>query len=82
MGTFNTPPQPVYIYDAGRGMTFYFDGVIKVDHSVQLKIEDDPSNVKNGYVNSAKNEADEVTLDVVMSKVYTTKGDLPGRSGK
>ena len=77
------PEQPVYLYDPETEKTYYFDGVIKIDHSVQLKIEDDPSNIKkkSEYVNNAKNEPDEVKIEIAMSNVYATTGDLPGHSG-
>lgn len=77
------PEQPIYLYDPDTGATYYFDGVIKIEHAVQLKIEDDPSNIKKAeeYTNNAKNEPDEVKIEIAMSNVYATTGDLPGRSG-
>lgn len=81
--SFAIPPQPIYLYDPAAKKTYYFDGVIKIEHSIALKIEDDPSNIKNTneYTNNAKNEPDEVKIEIVMSNVYTSGGDLPGSSG-
>lgn len=80
---FEIDPQPVYIYDTSKKKTLMFDGVLKVQHTAALKIEDDPDNVKKGkgFVNNAKNEANEVIFNVIMSPVYTTKNDLAGSSG-
>lgn len=80
---FEISPQPMYIYDVDKGVDLPFDGVIKVEHTISLKIEDDPSNIKDGsaYVNNAKNESNEVVVDVVMSEVYTTVNALSGSTG-
>ncbi|MBR2799811.1 MAG: hypothetical protein IKE04_02825 [Oscillospiraceae bacterium] len=81
--SFEIPEQPVYLYDPDTGATYFFDGVIKIEHSIQLKIEDDPSNIKNAkaYTNNARNEPDEIKIEIAMSNVYVTTGDLPGKSG-
>ena len=80
---YDISPQPMYVYDKKKKHKLQFDGVLKIEHTVALKIEDDPANAKagDGFVNNAKNEANEVAFDVVMSPVYTTKNDLAGSSG-
>lgn len=83
--------HPGYIYDEETGKVLYFDAIVKVQHTVALKIEDDPDKIQDGsdeygnqqkkYINNAINEADEVSFDVVMSNVHTDTGDLPGSTG-
>lgn len=71
--------QPAYIYDVDKRATYVFDGVVKIQHAQTLKIEDDPSSKKGkNYINNAQNEPDEITLDVVMSNVYSEQSDITG----
>lgn len=79
---FNISPQPLYIFDTDKKRQLLFDGVIKTEHTLSLKIEDDPSNIKDGsaYVNNAKNDPNEVTIEVMMSNVYTSQNDLAGKT--
>lgn len=81
--SYEIPEQPIYLYDPATKKSYYFDGVLKIEHSIQLKIEDDPSNIKDAkqYTNNAKNEPDEIKLEIVMSNVYSSGGNLPGTSG-
>ena len=72
---FRVPPQSVCVYDQDEKKLYTFDGVIKIQQSMTLKIEEDPSKKKELYVNNARNEPDKVTLDVMMSDVY---GDMAG----
>lgn len=82
----NISPQPLYIFDSGANKKLLFDGVMKMEHTLSLKIEDDPSNIKkeNGasYVNNAKNDPNEITIEVMMSDVYTARNDLSGTTSK
>lgn len=78
---FEAPAQPAYIFDRDVNHSLLFDGIIKIQHNMQVKIEDDQKNVKKEMVNNAKVEPNEVTFEVVMSDVYTTSGDLTGSSG-
>ena len=58
-----------------------FDGVIKVNHTMTLKIEEEPDEKKaSQYVNNAKNESNKVTFDIIMSDVYTDRNDLTKRA--
>lgn len=69
--------QPVYIYDTDKGKTYAFDGVTKIQHDLSLKIEEDTSSKKGkDIVNNAQNEPDEITMEVVMSNVYSTQSDI------
>lgn len=81
--SFEIPEQSVWLYDPATDLAYYFDGVIKVQHSISVKIEDDPANIKKAekYTNNATNEPDEVQIEIVMSGVYTTAGALSGDSG-
>lgn len=73
--------QPAYIYDVDKRATYVFDGVVKIQHAQTLKIEDDPSSKKGkNYINNAQNEPDEITLDVVMSNVYSEQSDITGQN--
>ena len=67
---FRVPPQSVCVYDQDEKKLYTFDGVIKIQQQMSLKIEEDPSKKKELYVNNARNEPDKVTLDVMMSDVY------------
>jgi len=73
---FRIPPQSVCIYDQDDKKTYSFDGVLKIQHDLSLKIEEDPSKKKELYVNNARNEPDKVSLDVMMSDVYSGGGTL------
>ncbi len=69
--------QPAYIYDTDKGKTYVFDGVVKIQHALSLKMEEDTSSKKGkDIVNNAQNEPDEVTMEVVMSNVYSTQSDI------
>ena len=75
------PPQAACIYVQDSGNTYNFDGVLKVQHTASIKIEeetDEKSDAakkkKYSYVNNARNEADKVQLEVVISDVYTGGG--------
>lgn len=73
--------QPAYIYDVDKRKTYVFDGVIKIQHTQTLKIEDDPSAKKGkNYVNNAQNEPDEITLDVAMSNVFSGQSDITAQN--
>ena len=67
---FRVPPQAVCVYDQEEKKLYTFDGVMKIQQNMSLKIEEDPSKKKELYVNNARNEPDKVTIDVVMSDVY------------
>ena len=78
---FVISPQAMYIYCKDRGETYMFDGVIKVNHTMTLKIEEEPDEKKaSQYVNNAKNESNKVTFDIIMSDVYTDRNDLTKRA--
>ena len=88
---FPVPPQTVAIYDSSTKKAYAFDGVIKLQHTGTLKMEEDLSEKKayekNQYLNNAKVEPDKVTLNVIMSDVYTDENDLTstvkvGKNGK
>ena len=88
---FPAPPQSVAIYDPATKKSYWFDGVIKLQHTGTLKLEEDLSEKKayekTKYVNNAKVEPDKVTLNVIMSDVYTDENDLTvtvktGKNGK
>ena len=69
--TLNIPPQSVCVFDQTTGKIYMFDGVIRIQHQLTMKIEEEPSKKQDEYVNNARNEPDKVTLDVVMSDVHT-----------
>ena len=74
--TMEIPPQSMYIQKGtGKKKEVYaFDGVTKVGHSGSVQIEDDSSNAKGSkYTNNAKLQGTEVTVECLMSEVYTTK---------
>ncbi len=74
---FKLPPQSVAIVDQATNTVYYFDGVMKIQHSLSMKLEEEPDeNNKAKYVNNAKNEPDKLTLDIAMSDVYTGGGQL------
>ena len=64
------PPQSCCVYDPSNGKVYMFDGVIRIQHQSTMKIEEEPSNKKEEFINNARNEPDRVTLDVLMSDVY------------
>ena len=71
----NRPPQTVYV---GHGdKVYWFDAIIKAQHTSSLKIEDDPSNAKGDkYTNNATLEPKELALDISMSDCISTIDDL------
>lgn len=75
------PPQSVCIYDNSTGKTYLFDGVLKIQHQLTMKIEEEPSKKKDEYVNNARNEPDKVTIEVVMSDVYSGGGAFSNSAG-
>ena len=75
-GITNVPPQTCCIYDKDTNKVYLFDGVIKIQHQLTNKLEEEPSKNKEMYVNNAKGEPDKVTLEVMMSDVYTGKSAL------
>lgn len=78
----SVPPQTTCIYDQTDGAVYLFDGVTKIQHSLTLDIQEEPDNKKKEYVNNAKNLPDKVTIDVVMSDVYTGGGAMVNKAGK
>ena len=78
---FRIPPQDVCIFDQEESKVYTFDGVLKIQQSMTLKIEEDPSKKKELYVNNARNEPDKVTLDVMMSDVYSGTSTLTVHTG-
>ncbi len=76
----NRPPQTVYISQGN--MVFWFDAVVKAQHTSNLKIEDDPANAKGEkYTNNASIEPKELALDITMSDCISTIDDLTTGSG-
>jgi len=74
---FSVPPQSVCIYDQTDDNIYMFDGVTKIQHSLTMDIQEEPdSKKKNKYVNNARNNPDKLTIDVVMSDVYTNTGAI------
>lgn len=67
----SVPPQTCCLYDPGSGKVYMFDGVVRIQHQNSVKLEEEPNAEKYTYVNNALNEPDKVTLDVIMSDVYT-----------
>ena len=79
---FQVPPQNVAIYDQSDGAIYMFDGVTKIQHALSMDIQEEPdSKKKDKYVNNARNEPDKLTIDVVMSDVYTAGGAIISRAG-
>lgn len=72
------PPQSCAIYNPSNGKVYMFDGIQRIQHQNALKIEEEPNTEKHDYINNALNEPDKVTLDVVMSDVYTGGGAIEG----
>jgi len=79
---FAVPPQSVCIYDQSDKSTYMFDGVTKVQHVLALDIQEEPDKKKKDYVNNAKNEPDKLTIDVLMSDVYSGKGSIITKAQK
>ena len=75
------PPQSVAIYDPSDGKIYMFDGVVKIQHALSMKIEEEPEKHKEQYTNNARNEPDKLTLDVVMSDVYDGSGAIVNARG-
>ena len=75
------PPQSCAIYNPSNGKVYMFDGVQRIQHQNSLKIEEEPNTEKHDYINNALNEPDKLTLDVVMSDVYTGGGAIEGTPG-
>lgn len=76
----NTPPQIMYLYDPETKSSYYFDGVTSLEHSLTVKVEDDPKNAKKEtHINNAKVEPNKLTISAMMSNLYTTEGALPGK---
>lgn len=81
---FIVPPQSVCIYHQTTGKLYMFDGVTKIQHHFATQIsEEAKSDTKDTdkWVNNAKNDPDKVTLDVVMSDVYTDDGNMTLSTG-
>ena len=74
----SVPPQSCAIYNPSNGKVYMFDGVQRIQHQNALKIEEEPNTEKHDYINNALNEPDKLTLDVVMSDVYTGGGAIEG----
>ena len=67
-----------YVIDPVNGEFISFDGIIKLQHNVSLKIDEEMDKKKTGqYVNHALNEPDEVVLDVMMSNVHLGSSGQP-----
>ena len=75
---FSIPPQSCCIYNPSNGKVYMFDGVIQIQHQASLKIEEEPDATKHSYTNNAYNEPDKVTLNIVMSDVYSGGGSIEG----
>lgn len=72
---FAVPPQSVCIYDEKNNAIYTFDGVLKIQHNLSMDLQEEPeAKKKEKYVNNAKNEPDKLSLDVVMSDVYSVGG--------
>jgi len=78
---FKVPPQSVCIYDQTDKSIYMFDGVTKIQHTLTTDIQKDPKgNEKTKYVNGAKNEPDKLSIEIVMSDVYTGGGAIISKS--
>ena len=78
---FTVPPQSVAIYNQENGKIYYFDGVLKIQHTFSVKIEEEPEKHKDEFVNNARNEPDKLSLEVMMSDVYTDDANMTMSSG-
>lgn len=78
---FPAPPQTIYVFDTDLNKTYVFDGVVKMSHDLTLKMEEEPDEKKAAnFTNNARNEPNKVTIEVIMSDVYTTRNDLTNRN--
>jgi len=76
----NRPPQTVFINQGDK--VYWFDAVVKVQHTSSLKIEDDPANAKGDkYTNNASIEPKELAIDITMTDCISTIDDLTNGSG-
>lgn len=67
-----------YIIDPDTGEFVSFDGVLKIQHNISLKIDEEEDKKHAGrYVNHALNEPDEVVMDVMMSNVHDGSNGQP-----
>ena len=81
--TFKVPPQSVCIYDQKSKKIYMFDGVTKIQHSISVEFEESPSGKEKAkFVNNAKNEPDQVSIEVLMSDVYTGGDAILSKSKK
>ena len=71
------PPQSCCIYSDGK--VYMFDGVIRIQHNISTKVDEEPNAEKYTYVNNATNDPDKITLDVMMSDVYMGGGAIEGQ---
>ena len=78
---FVVPPQSVAIYNQENGKIYYFDGVLKIQHTFSVKIEEEPEKHKDEFVNNARNEPDKLSIDVMMSDVYSDGGNMTIANG-
>ena len=81
---FAVPPQSVCIYHQSTGKIYMFDGVTKIQHVFAVKLEENAkadTKDKDKVVNNATNEPDKLTLDVVMSDVYTDNNNMTIANG-
>ena len=78
---FSVPPQSVAIYNQSNGKLYMFDGVLKIQHTFSVKIEEEPEKHKDEFVNNARNEPDKLSLDVMMSDVYSDESNMTISSG-
>lgn len=73
---FPAPPQSICVINQSVKEFYTFDGVIEVKHSFSSRFDECPSDYRDEYVNGARNEPDKISLDVMMSDVYTNQTDL------
>lgn len=76
---FPISDQIFYIYDPSQQTFYRFDGVVKVAHSLTLETKediDDDDDHASEYINNARNKPDQITFDVIMSNVYTSRDAL------
>jgi hypothetical protein len=70
------------VYISQGDKVYWFDAVVKAQHTSNLKIEDDPANAKGEkYTNNATIEPKELALDIAMSDCISTIDDLTAGSG-
>ena len=73
---FSVPPQSVAIYNQDNGKLYMFDGVTKIQHTFSVRIDEEPDKKKEEYVNNARNQPDKLSIDFLMSDVYTDNGNM------